>query len=104
VIAGSDPSTTVASNYRVHEDGLQKTAISGGPYNSIVVNRIGWNGADQGTTAQLSDVRIYSHALSANEISLLVRRPGIAYELAPRKFYSLPPSSARLRRILTGAT
>ena len=53
---------------------------------------------------QLSDIRLYNRGLSANEISLLARRSGIAYELAPRRFYSLPPSSARLRRILTGAT
>ena len=48
----------------------------------------------------------YDRALSDTEINLLARRPGIAYELAARKVYSLPSalSSARLRRILTGAT
>ena len=106
-IAGSDPGTTVASNYRVHEDGLQKTAISGGAYGTVAVNRIAWDGSNDGTTAQLSDVRIYSRALSANEISLLARRPSIAYELAPRKFYSLPTPSfsaawARRQSIIIG--
>ena len=52
----------------------------------------------------MTDIVIHNRALSANEISLLARRPGIAYELAARRFYSLPPSSARLRRLLTGAT
>jgi len=54
----------------------------------------------------IDDVRIYNRALSTSEIKLLFQHPGIAYELAPRKFYSLPlpPSSARLRRLLTGAT
>ena len=52
----------------------------------------------------MQDYRMYNRASTGNEISLLARRPGIAYELAPRKFISLPPSSARLRRILTGAT
>ena len=53
----------------------------------------------------IAEVRVYNRVLSAGEIRLLARRPGIAYELAPRKVYSLAsPSSARLRRILTGAT
>ena len=51
----------------------------------------------------ITDVRLYRDD-PRHLVSLLARRPGIAYELAPRKFISLPPSSARLRRILTGAT
>ena len=57
-----------------------------------------------GLRGLLSDVLAHTRALSASEISLLARRPSIAYELAARRFISLPPSSARLRRILTGAT
>jgi hypothetical protein len=42
--------------------------------------------------------RIYNRALSANEIRLLAQRPGIAYERAPRKFYSLPAAAASSRQ------
>ena len=46
----------------------------------------------------IDDVRIYSRVLSPNEIRLLAQRPGIAYELAPRKFYSLPAAAASSRQ------
>ena len=55
-------------------------------------------------SGSVSDVLIHDRALPLSAIKLLAQRPGIAYELAPRRYYSLPPSSARLRRILTGAT
>ena len=42
---------------------------------------------------QIADARIYNRALSPNEIRTLAQRPGIAYELAPRKFYSLPAAA-----------
>lgn len=41
----------------------------------------------------ITDARIYNRALSPNEIRLLAKRPGIAYELAPRKSYFLSASS-----------
>ena len=46
----------------------------------------------------LSDVLAHDRATSADEIKILARRPGIAYELAPRRFISLPPSSAIIFR------
>jgi hypothetical protein len=33
----------------------------------------------------IQEVRIYNRVLSRNEIMILSRRPGIAYELAPRR-------------------
>ena len=51
-------------------------------------NRPGWSSF----SGSLADTRIYNRALSAQEIRLLAQRPGIAYELAPRKSYFLPPS------------
>ena len=49
---------------------------------------------------QLDDTRIYKRALSANEVRTLAQRPGIAYELAPRKFYSLPAAAGNPTGIL----
>ena len=64
-----------------------------------------WNiGGGRPMDGLLTDCLLYSRALRPSTINLLAQRPGIAYELAPRRYYSLPPSSARLRRILTGAT
>ena len=42
---------------------------------------------------QMDDVRVYNRALPADEVNLLAQRPGIAYELAPRRFISLPSPS-----------
>jgi large repetitive protein len=43
---------------------------------------------------QIADVRIYNRALSPSQIQTLAQRPGIAYERAPRKFYSLPAAAS----------
>jgi hypothetical protein len=45
-------------------------------------------------TGYLDDVLVYKRALSPNEIRTLAQRPGIAYERAPRKFYSLPSAAS----------
>ena len=42
----------------------------------------------------LTDIRIYNRALSPNEIRLLAKRPGIAYELAPRKTYFIQAATS----------
>ena len=42
----------------------------------------------------IDDVRIYNRGLSPQEVRTLAQRPGIAYELAPRKFYSLPATAS----------
>jgi hypothetical protein len=48
----------------------------------------------------ISDVRVYNRVLSPQEIRLLAQRPGIAYERAPRKFYSLPSATGNPTGIL----
>jgi hypothetical protein len=53
--------------------------------------------ASQNTTlvnGQFGDTRIYNRALSPNEIRLLAQRPGIAYELAPRKTYFIQAATS----------
>jgi hypothetical protein len=51
----------------------------------------------------INDVRTYKRTLSPNEIRLLARRPGIAYELAPRKTYFIQAatSTSRLYDVLS---
>jgi hypothetical protein len=55
-------------------------------------------------SGSLDDVRIYNRALSANEIRLLATRPGIAYEIAPRRRSSSAVQFNRRRRLLLGAS
>ena len=45
-----------------------------------------WNG-------QLGEMRIYNRRITPNVNTLLASRHGIAYERAPRKFYSLPAAA-----------
>jgi hypothetical protein len=42
----------------------------------------------------VNDCMIFTRALSPNEVRTLAQRPGIAYERAPRKFYSLPAAAS----------
>ena len=50
--------------------------------------------------ASLGDLRFYTRAVSQPQIRLLAQRPGIAYERAPRKFYSLPAAAGNPTGIL----
>lgn len=54
---------------------------------------------------QLLDLMLYGRVLSGNEFRLLGRRPGIAYELAPRRRSSVQVAAFnRRRRLLIGAS
>jgi hypothetical protein len=53
----------------------------------------GWGNGAVGGLGRLADIRAYTRLLSNKEIDLYFSRPGIAYELAPRKrTYSIPPA------------
>jgi hypothetical protein len=52
----------------------------------------------------LHDSALYSRALSPSEVRLLALRPGIAYELAPRRRSSVAVAFNRRRRLLLGAS
>ena len=54
-------------------------------------------------SGMIDDARIYSRAISANEIRLLASRRGIAYEIAPRRRTSSAVQFNRRRRLLVGA-
>lgn len=67
---------------------------------SHVVNSI-WTGGGGPPNVSTGDLRIYNRVLSPNEIRLLATRPGIAYELAPRRrtaSEAAPPSTFRRRQ------
>jgi hypothetical protein len=69
------------------------------PSASFLIGRSGvsstydWSGG-------LTDIRLYEKTITQSQIRLLAQRPGIAYELAPRKFYSLPAAAGNPAGIL----
>ena len=89
------PSSTVTTDYKLTVDGTVHAAQNSdyGLYSGNA-SRIGWDGADNGAGAVMDDVRFYNRVITPNEIQLLAQRPGIAYERAPRKFYSLPAAAS----------
>ena len=58
------------------------------------VNNFGLFSSGGRINGQIADARIYNRALSANEIRTLAQRPGIAYELAPRKTYFIQAATS----------
>jgi hypothetical protein len=80
----------------IYEDGSKKTSgtISSSSFGTTGVLRIGNDAFGSFTKGSIDDVRIYNRALSSQEVHTLAQRPGIAYERAPRKFYSLPAAAS----------
>ena len=93
---------TTAASIKIYRNGIQVDAAdsSGGVFtvfnDATIRTTLGVQNID--TTPQnyfagrLNDMLIYGRAIATNQIKLLATRPGIAYEMAPRKSYFLPPS------------
>ena len=81
-IAASGTPTTAGSNYRIGRTGLYPI-YPATPSSTDVT----WSGL-------MSDIFIHNRALSPSQIQTLATRPGIAYELAPRKTYFIPTSTS----------
>jgi hypothetical protein len=75
---------------------LKQTATLSGANSSLAVNRIGsFDGSSSyNYNGKMTGIHLYNRALSPQEIRTLAQRPGIAYERAPRKFYSLPAAAS----------
>ena len=101
LVTGVYNSTTATSTTYI--DGVSAftvSSVAAGAYGTNTQNlEIGGTILDRWWAGSIADARIYSRALSPQEIRLLAKRPGIAYELAPRKFYSLPAASSRQYRL-----
>jgi hypothetical protein len=67
------------------------------PSASFLIGRSGVN-STYNWSGGLTDIRLYEKTITQSQIRLLAQRPGIAYELAPRKFYSLPAAAASSRQ------
>ena len=55
------------------------------------------------TNGKITDMRIYARDLTPREFAILALRPGIAYEMAPRRRSSAAVQFNRRRRLLVGA-
>jgi hypothetical protein len=62
------------------------------------------NSANSFLNGSIYEIRIYSRELAPQEVSVLSLRPGIAYELAPRRRSSSAVQFNRRRRLLIGAS
>jgi hypothetical protein len=60
--------------------------------------------SDRIINGQMDDIRIYNRVLLPQEIHLLSRRRGIAYEMSPRCWSSSAVQFNRRRRLLIGAS
>ena len=70
-------------------------SVAGTPGNGTGFVSLGaWDAGSYAPAAALDDTRIYNRALSPQEIRTLAQRPGIAYELAPRKTYFIPTATS----------
>ena len=101
-----------ASTVAIYVDGKLETTTSvvgsQGSENDYLFMGVLGNGTASGAAEYLvgsmSDARVYDRVLSSSEISLLALRPGIAYELAPRRRASAAVAGFnRRRRLLVGA-
>lgn len=101
--------TFAASTARIYISGAEKP-LTGSNNSSIAygtnVVSIGRRQDGFGAFAgSITDFRLYSVALSALEVNTLASRPGIAYEMAPRRRSSvLVAAFNRRRRLLLGAS
>jgi len=102
-----------ANRLKVYVDGVSRTlgfvgtipAVTANNAANAIIMRDSENAMH--INGLVGDVLIYNRALPANEAKLLAQRQGIAYELAPRRFISLPSPSfsaawARRQSIIIG--
>lgn len=67
-------------------EATQTTSVTMPSCNSLLLAKVRTTDAAVILQGRVADSQIYNRALSANEIRLLATRPGIAYELAPRRW------------------
>ena len=85
-------------------DGIASVSFGSSVYQAStgsLSDAIGSNLGNEPFFGNIDDVRVYTRAITQTEISLLAAQRGIAYELAPRKVYSLPATvSTRQYKLL----
>jgi hypothetical protein len=83
---------------------LNTAAATGGVKESTHTSYIGYEPVtNAGHNGWIKEVMAHRRALAASELLTLARRPGIVYELAPRRRSALVAGFNRRRRLLVGA-
>jgi hypothetical protein len=101
------PINTTAIGYM---DGIPMTVSSAATNTPNIASGVTYIGASFSSTieyfasATITDCAVWSRALKPNEVKRLAERPGIAYELAPRRRSSSAVQFNRRRRLLLGST
>ena len=102
---GGSCSSCWAVTYNSYTD--EYAATSDGCTGSIANgnNRIGWDGADDGSNCQIAEFAIYSRVLGVNECRWLYQlgRGGMLERRRRRRVYSVQDTGNRRRRIICGA-
>lgn len=103
-LTGTNPLSTTAADFSLYEDGISKTVSKPGQaFGTVAVNRIGWDGADNGADAGISDFAIFNRRLERGEVAVLAQRPGIMLEIDYEAEFAaqLAAAANRRRRLLT---
>ena len=58
LITGTDPSSRTAANYKFYQDGISYSTVAAGGVSALTINRIGYDGADNGSDCTFDEVRI----------------------------------------------
>ena len=69
------------------------SAVNGTAADEMAIGRFG-SYPGYKSSSRTDDVRIYNRAVTLNEVRTLAQRPGIAYELAPRKTYFIQAATS----------
>jgi len=101
-VAGSYDGTTARVYLNGVEDGTaSQTAIIDSISNSFAIGGIAYSSSIGRFDGWIAGVAIHQ-GVSADKIKLLATRPGIAYEMAPRRRSSVQVTTNRRRRIIIG--
>jgi hypothetical protein len=100
--------STNATRFRAWANGSERTLTFSGTVPAVLPTVTPWTlGKDSSNrfgAGRILDCMLFARNLNANEIRILSMRPGIAYELAPRRRSSLQVAAFnRRRRLLIGA-
>lgn len=58
LITGTDPSSRTAANYKFYQDGVLYSTVAAGGVSALTINRVGYDGADNGADCTMDEIRI----------------------------------------------
>jgi hypothetical protein len=98
LVMRAGPDATANADWSLVVDGVEYAATDGGTgFIANSNNRIGWDGADDGSNCQIAEFAIYSRVLAVNEIRRLYQlgRGGMLERRRRRRVYSVQADVVR---------